>query len=97
MCGQELRRRLQAIDPNLHIVSGRRGKLPLIIGPEEEPWWGLGDAPPRIPPDEILAIEATYSLKQLRSMAEGHGIDPKGDKELLVRKLVHFGAIENYG
>ncbi len=95
MSNAELRRRLKAVDPNLKIVSPRRN--PKVLSRKEEIWLNAGAMIPYWPEDRILATEARYSLKQLKAMAEEHGVDPRGDKEALIIKLAMADALEIEG
>jgi hypothetical protein len=106
MSRQEARRRLQAADPNLKIVSGRRGTtsggksmdvVPRVLSPEEAEQWGLPEMIPRFPPEEILAIEALYSKKQLESLCVTHWLEPIGGKDKLIQKLIYVGAMDIEG
>jgi hypothetical protein len=102
---KELRRRLQEVDPNLKIVSGRRPfkakeameSVPRVLSPEEAQQWGLPEMMPIFASEEILAIEARWSKIDLQSMAVEYHLDSVGDKSLLVRKLLYIGALDKEG
>lgn len=107
MSRQELRRRLHAVDPNLKILYGKRSykshtegklvKLPKILSDVEAEWWGLGLMIPDFPSEEILAIEAKWSKKDLQRMAEENMLETWGDKELLIHKLRYIGVLDKKG
>lgn len=65
-----------------------------ILSLEEE--WKIRIPPEewRIPPPEILEIEGCYYLKELKVMCQQHGLNPVGDKELLIRRLLQAGVLE---
>lgn len=94
MSKTEARRRLQAVDPSLTIISGKKRKHPYVLKPEEAYARGLPDLPGRTPPNEILELEGQYSLKQLRMMCSENRLSPEGDKEQLVRRLIKKGVLE---
>ncbi len=71
--------------------------LPRVLSPEEVRAWGLPEMIPIFPPDEILAIEAKWSKKELQEMAVDYFLSPEGDKDLLVRKLIYVGALDKNG
>jgi len=102
MSRAEARRRLQEADPNLKIVSGRRGRksleiVPRVLSPEEAGQWGLPEMIPIFPPEEILAIEARWSKKSLQEMAIEYFLDPSGRKDVLISKLIYVGAMDKDG
>lgn len=92
MSRKEAMRRLQAADPGLKIVSGRRS--PYVLKPDEAQALGRPDLPGRTPPPEILELEGQYSLKQLMIMCEENRLSPEGDKEKLVRRLLKKGVLQ---
>lgn len=103
---QEARRRLQAADPNLKIVSGRRattsgGKtlqaVPRVLSPTEAKQWGLPEMIPIFPAEEILTIEALYSKKQLEELCIENYLEPVGDKDRLIQKLIYIGVMDIEG
>ena len=71
--------------------------LPKLLSNEEASWWGLPEMLPDFPPDEILLIESKWSKKELQWLAIENRLDPGGDKELLVRKLLYVGALDEDG
>jgi hypothetical protein len=96
----EARRRLQEADPNLKIVSGRRARhkaVPYVLSPEEAKQWGLPDMIPIIPREEILAIEANYSKKDLERICNENYLDPRGTKDLMIIRLIAIGAMDQDG
>jgi hypothetical protein len=97
----EARRRLQEADPNLTIVSGRRSsklrRVPRVLSPEEAKEWGLPETGARLVPEDTLAIEALYSKKELEDLCLINYLEPKGDKERLVMKLIYVGVMDNEG
>jgi len=52
---------------------------------------------PDFPEEEILHIEAKWSKKDLQRMADENYLDPRGDKELLVSKLIYVGVLDSAG
>ena len=52
---------------------------------------------PDFPPEDILRIEAKWSKKDLQRLARENWLDPGGDKELLIRKLLYVGALDEEG
>ena len=52
---------------------------------------------PDFPTEQILAIEAKWSRKDLQRMADEYMLAPRGDKELLVSKLLYVGALDETG
>ena len=52
---------------------------------------------PHFPPDLILGIEAKWFKKQLQDLAREYFLDPAGDKEMLVEKLLYIGALNEQG
>lgn len=110
MSGQELRRRLHKVDPDLKIVSGRRRitksttrmekamqLFPRVLSPDEVKVWGLPEMIPIFPTEEVLAIESKWSKEDLQKIAVDYFLSPEGDKDLLVRKLVYVGALDKDG
>jgi len=95
----KLRRRLERIDPNLKIVGRTKTitRLPRVLSPQEAKQWGLPEMIPVIPTETILAIEAKWSKRQLKTMCIEYFLDPRGDKELLTEKLLYVGAIDQEG
>jgi len=105
---EEARHRLQAADPNLTIVNGRRSPktyteekpmrlLPKVLSDVEAEWWGLTFMIPDFPPEEILIIEAKWSKKELQQLAMENNLEPRGDKELLISKLLYVGVLDDEG
>jgi hypothetical protein len=52
---------------------------------------------PIFPPEQIIAIEALWSKKVLQEMAIEYFLEPGGDKEGLVTKLIWVGALDKDG
>lgn len=71
--------------------------VPRVLSPEEAQQWGLPGMIPRFPPEEILAIEALYSKKQLVSLCITHWLEPVGGKDRLIQKLIYVGAMDIEG
>lgn len=71
--------------------------MPKVLSPREIEEWGLPEMIPIFPPDEILIIEAKWSKNDLQEMAIEYFLDPYGDKQLLVEKLVYVGALDENG
>lgn len=71
--------------------------LPKLLSEDEAAWWGLTEMIPDFPPEEILAIEAKWSKKALQEMADEYMLDRRGDKELLIHKLLYVGALDEEG
>lgn len=104
MSRTEARRRLQEADPNLKIVYGRRLpyarrklRIPKLLSDEEAEWLGLGEMDPIIPPQVILDIEGNWSKWDLQALCHRHNIDSRGDKELLVSRLMWAGVLDEHG
>jgi len=107
MSRQEARRRLQAADPNLTIVSGRRRKnakesstqslLPRVLSPAEAKAWGLPEMIPLFPSEEVLDIEAKWSKDDLKTLAMQYSLESSGSKALLIQKLLYVGAMDESG
>lgn len=101
--GRELRRRLQEVDPNLTIIFKRRDAarrvraVPRVLKPEEARQWGLPEMIPVFPPENIITAESKHSKKQLQQMARRYFLDPGGDKQALVEKLMYIGAMDEEG
>lgn len=98
----EARRRLQEADPNLKIVSGRAkripgSRVPRVLSPEEAEQWGLPVLLPIFETEEVLAIEALWSKKQLQNIAIEYNLDPRGDKSDLVHLLLYLGILDHEG
>ena len=102
---RELQRRLHEVDPDLKIVSGRRHKehkeymrsVPRVLTPEEQQAWGLPEMIPHFPSSLVLGIEAKWFKKDLQDLAREYFLDPRGDKEMLVEKLLYIGALNEQG
>jgi len=71
--------------------------LPKLLSEEEASWWGLTEMLPEFPSEEILLIEAKWSKKDLQRMADENYLNPGGDKELLVSKLLYIGVLDSEG
>ena len=104
MSRAEARRRLQEADPNLTIIHGRRLpyakhklRVPKLLSSEEAGWLGLEEMEPIIPTQVILHIEGKWSKRDLQSLCNRHNLDSRGDKELLVSRLLWAGVIDEQG
>lgn len=71
--------------------------LPRVLTEEECKAWGLPEIIPVFPPQKILDIEAKYFKKELQQMCLEYFLDPRGDKQLLIEKLLYIGAIDETG
>jgi hypothetical protein len=71
--------------------------IPRVLAPQEAAQWGLPEMIPWIPEDKILAIEAKWSKRDLQNMCMEYILDPRGDKESLVYKLLYIGALDEEG
>jgi hypothetical protein len=52
---------------------------------------------PHFPTDMVLGIEAKWFKKDLQDLAREYFLDPAGDKEILVEKLLYIGALNEQG
>lgn len=96
----ESRRRLQEADPNLKIVARRRTEpkaVPRVLSPEEATQWGLPNMIPIFPSEEILAIEALYSKKDLEQLCIDSYLEPRGTKDIMIVKLIYIGVMDEKG
>lgn len=71
--------------------------LPKLLSDEEASWWGLTEMIPDFPSEQILAIESKWSKKDLQRMADENFLDSRGDKEMLVSKLMYVGVLDSEG
>lgn len=71
--------------------------VPRVLSPIEIEQWGLPGLIPIFPSEEVIAIEAKWSKKDLQRMAEDYYLEPVGDKEVLVLKLLYVGALDESG
>lgn len=71
--------------------------LPKLLSDVEAEWWGLPTMLPDFPTEDILFIESKWSKKALQRMAEENFLDPGGDKEMLISKLMYVGALDSEG
>ena len=71
--------------------------VPRVLSPQEAKQWGLPEMIPIYVPEEILEIEAKWSKTELQNLCSEYFLDWRGDKSLLVRKLVYIGAMDEKG
>lgn len=71
--------------------------LPKLLSDVEAEWWGLPTMLPDFPSEDILYVESKWSKKALQRMARENFLDPGGDKELLISKLMYVGAMDSKG
>jgi hypothetical protein len=70
---------------------------PPQLSPDEAVSWQLQPLLPNYSQERILAIEAKWSKEELQDIAEKNNLRRSGGKDLLVRKLLYIGVLDNEG
>jgi hypothetical protein len=70
---------------------------PPQLSPDEAVSWQLQPLLPDYSQERILAIEAKWSKEELQDIAEKNNLRRSGGKDLLVRKLLYTGVLDNEG
>jgi hypothetical protein len=68
-----------------------------VLTEKEALAWGLPPMMTEYIPDRILNIEGKWGKEELQSLCEEYSLDPYGNKDLLVRKLLYIGALDQEG
>ena len=84
---------VQALFPGQIIILDS-GESQAQLSPEESEAWQLPPLLPNYEHEQIMAIEAKWSKKDLQDMAERNKLKRSGDKSLLVRKLLYIGRLD---
>jgi hypothetical protein len=68
-----------------------------VLTEKEALAWGLPPMMTEYIPDRILNIEGKWGKEELQNLCVEYSLDPSGNKDLLVRKLLYIGALDQEG
>jgi hypothetical protein len=68
-----------------------------VLTEKEALAWGLPPMMTEYIPDRILNIEGKWGKEELQSLCAEYLLDPYGNKDLLVQKLLYIGALDQEG